>query len=107
MSIQEKDKVLRRNKEEEYSNELIPTLKGYSFDKKLHTDFSATVKTISYVGLFFSLFSIVFFPVILGMIGVIIGIFTVINNQRTLGYTTIGFGTFSILFAFFAYYLGR
>lgn len=103
MTTQGKNKVFRRNKDEEYSTEFTPNLSGYSFDKNLYTDISATAKIIGYIGLLFSLFSIVFFPVFLGTIGVVIGIYTVINKQKTLGYTAVGFGAFSILFTFFSY----
>ena len=50
---------------------------------------------------FFSLFSIAFYPVTLGSLAILVGLLAVNFGARTLGYTAIGFGSFSVLFTLF------
>jgi len=83
---------------EEYSTEFMPTTR--------YTEGNISESTIftlwfGYTGLFLSLFSLFMLPVLLGIIGTAIGIYTVNKGQRALGYTTIGFGLFSILVSVF------
>ncbi|PHB14462.1 permease, partial [Bacillus pseudomycoides] len=42
--------------------------------------------------------SIAFYPVTLGSLAILVGLLAVNFGARTLGYTAIGFGSFSVLF---------
>ncbi|WP_245592189.1 hypothetical protein [Ectobacillus panaciterrae] len=54
---------------------------------------------VGYVALFLALFSITFYPLVFGSLGVVIGLLAVRYGARTLGFTAIGFGGFSVLFS--------
>ncbi|MFB7141885.1 permease [Gottfriedia sp. NPDC056225] len=85
---------------EEYSAEFYPTRDVFYTDTtsdKSH----ATGIVIGYVALFFSLFSLFLMPVLFGIIGIAIGIYSVTKGHSTLGYTAIGFGLFSVIVTIF------
>jgi len=83
---------------EEYSAEFMPSTR---FTDDNLTESQTFTLWVGYTGLFLSLFSLFMLPVLLGIIGTAIGIYTVNKGIKTLGYTTIGFGLFSILVSVF------
>ncbi|MFX3625315.1 MAG: permease [Ectobacillus sp.] len=88
-------------KEEEYAAELTP--RGLHFQADKDTDLLTEKTNIGiitgYVALFLALFSVAFYPVIFGSLAVAIGLLAVRYNAKTLGYTAIVFGGFSVLFS--------
>ncbi|WP_088072136.1 permease [Gottfriedia luciferensis] len=84
---------------EEYSAEFSPTRDVFYTDSTSNSNVSRLV--IGYVALFFSLFSLFLMPVLFGLIGIVLGIYTVTKGQTTLGYTSIGFGLFSVIVTIF------
>ena len=98
-----------RHKRKEIANEIEGTNTGAQQDqhssdiKKLKKNVkeiksSNTRAMIGYGALFLSLFSIAFYPVTLGSLAILVGLLAVNFGARTLGYTAIGFGSFSVLF---------
>jgi len=90
---------LSNDHEEEYGAEFYPTNDIYYTDSKSNSYISRLV--LGYVALFFSLFSLFLMPVVFGLIGIVLGIYTVTKGHSTLGYTSIGFGLFSVIVSIF------
>jgi hypothetical protein len=89
-------------KKEEYAAEFAPSrfhLRKQEAVRAYDSDRIDAGSIIGYVALFLSLFSIAFYPIVFGMLGVALGLLAVSYGARTLGFTAIGFGGFSLLFA--------
>ncbi|MBO9129546.1 permease [Bacillus sp. 165] len=85
---------------EEYAAEVVPT-RFYMGERPIHqaTEDRTEAGTImGYVALFVALFSIAFYPVVFGIVSVVLGLLAVSYGAKTLGFTAIGFGGFSLLF---------
>lgn len=82
-------------KKEEYAAELTPQYAQQS-EKGERTNIGAVV---GYIGLFLALFSIALYPILFGSLAIIMGLLAVNYASKTLGYTAIGFGSFSVLFS--------
>lgn len=92
---------LSKEHNEEFGAELYPNQNVFFSDTKTSTNSFFTILVIGYVALFFSLFSLFFMPVLFGLIGIVLGIYTVTRGHSTLGYTSIGFGLFSVIVSIF------
>ena len=91
---------LPKDQNEEYSAEFYPARNTF-YTETTSDKSHATAVIIGYVALFFSLFSLFLMPVVLGIIGIALGIYTVTKGHSTLGYTAIGFGLFSVIVTIF------
>jgi len=102
-----KNKTNKRNHKlsddhnEEYSTEFYPTRNVFYSDTDSESKTYLWKLVIGYTALFFSLFSLFFMPVLFGLIGIVLGIYTVTKGHSTLGYTSIGFGLFSVIVSIF------
>lgn len=96
-----RNRLLSKEHHEEYSTEFTPTGTMYDYDYDSKSNARVIGLTIGYTALFFSLFSLFLLPVLFGLIGIVLGIYTVSKGQSTLGYTAIGFGLFSVIISIF------
>lgn len=89
-------------KNEEYAAEISPAGIPIRHKRKEianEIEGTNTGAMVGYVALFLSLFSIAFYPVTLGSLAILVVLLLAVNfGARTLGYTAIGFGSFSVLF---------
>jgi hypothetical protein len=90
--MEQKNKIVKRDLEE-FSAEITPNTNDLP-----QLNQRTTALIIGYIGLFFALFSMVFFPLFLGISGICCGVYAIKFQQKTLGYTVIAFASFSILF---------
>ncbi|MGM9987453.1 MAG: permease [Bacillaceae bacterium] len=91
------------NPEEEYAIEITPneiaTEKKEDFlTKWFRMPTFSSSQFIGYFALFLSLLSLGFYPLLFGLGGIILGIFSIVFGEKTIGYTAIAFSTFSLLF---------
>ncbi|MCP8968924.1 permease [Ectobacillus sp. SYSU M60031] len=84
--------------EEEYAAELT-TGRLQAYRQTREQDGISTGRIVGYMALFLSLFSIAFYPIVFGALGVVMGLIAARYGAKTLGYTAIGFGGFSVLFS--------
>jgi hypothetical protein len=98
IKIKKSHPALRPQTDEEYATELIPALHSHIKEKERYSNRRVGL-TIGYTALFLSLFSLVMLPFILGALSIVLGIITWSFHQRTLAYTAIGFGFFSVIFS--------
>lgn len=102
-----KSKMSKRNHKlsddhnEEYSTEFFPTRDVIYSDTDSESKSYVWKLVIGYIALFFSLFSLFIMPVLFGLVGIVLGIYTVTKGHSTLGYTAIGFGLFSVIVSIF------
>lgn len=99
--LNKKNHHLPDNHNEEYSTEFYPTKNVFYSDTNFESKTYVWKLVLGYTALFFSLFSLFFMPVVFGLIGIVLGIYTVTKGHTTLGYTAIGFGLFSVIVSIF------
>ncbi|UOY92783.1 permease [Ectobacillus sp. JY-23] len=85
-----------RRHDEEYAAEITP-----HDSVNLLTSKTNKGVILGYIALFISLFSIAFYPVFLGSIGIVAGLIALRYGAKTLAFTAIGFSAFSIVFSLF------
>lgn len=82
-------------KEEEYAAELAPQ----HMQRSEQGERANTGVIVGYIGLFLALFSIALYPIVFGSLSILMGLLAVNYGSKTLGYTAVGFGSFSVLFS--------
>jgi sensor histidine kinase YesM len=87
----------KKKSDEEYAAEISPSIQSYASSSDRYSNRRVGL-TIGYTALFVALFSLVMLPFILGTTAIILGTITWIFRQKTLAYTAIGFGLFSVIF---------
>jgi hypothetical protein len=98
-TLNKRKKFNSKDYHEEYSAEYMPSTRFIEGPRVINSWLLSLL--IGYTGLVFSLLSLFMLPVLFGIIGTAIGIYTVTRGQSTLGYTAIGFGLFSMFVSFF------